>query len=247
MDIKMYDKEVGARKKASHYWNILFFFIILLAGLIVIFFTIYLITDISLLFYSAIIIGVILLSLCGHYYRKYTTWNIGASGEETVIRVLEDISGPRFVINDVMKPDGTNIDHVLLRWNGIFVIETKNVNGKITCNGDYWHRTKTGRQGTQYEGRIGSPSKQAKGNALFLSKLIQGHSTEIFGRPNVKVWVNAIVMFTNYEAEVNATNPTVPIVRPGELRRVIEGFSQTRLYTNEELLAMKRVIERNLV
>ncbi|MEM4704061.1 MAG: nuclease-related domain-containing protein [Candidatus Bathyarchaeia archaeon] len=100
------------------------------------------------------------------------TWSVGAEGEETVAKHLSLLGDPYQVIHDVVLPNMRgNIDHIVLGPNGVFVIETKNNNGFITCNGDSWLQRKVGQQGTPYFGKIGCPSKQAKRYASSLGTL----------------------------------------------------------------------------
>ena len=64
---------------------------------------------------------------------------------------------------------GGDIDHVVLGPNGIFVLETKNWIGPITCNGDLWQRS--GKQNFK-----GSPSRQVKRNASTIKHIIDSSS-----------------------------------------------------------------------
>lgn len=64
----------------------------------------------------------------------------GLRGEHTVNRELLRLGGKYIVLNDLMLRTayGTcQIDHVVLSPYGIFVVETKNISGKITGN-DEW-------------------------------------------------------------------------------------------------------------
>ncbi len=91
-----------------------------------------------------------------HFFRGYKNYKDGFEGENQVTKSLYSaLNDQYYLINDV-KFSGRygNIDHVVLAPNGIFVIETKNHRGKITCYGDNWYGLKGG-----------SPSKQVRGNA----------------------------------------------------------------------------------
>jgi len=52
-----------------------------------------------------------------------------------------------------------DIDHVVIGSNRVFVIETKNNNGVISCSGDSWSQWETGKEGGSYRGKLGSHSK----------------------------------------------------------------------------------------
>ena len=159
---------------------------------------------------------------CAVFLENSVTWSSGAEGEEKVAECLEHLNESYFVIHDVVLPRMVkeNIDHVVLGPNGIFVIETKNHKGYITCHGDWWKQRKIGRRGTPYLGNIGSPSKQVKRKAVLLSEFIQNH----FG---VKPFINAVVVFTNEEARLKRINPTVAVLRLHELRNFIQYYRST--------------------
>lgn len=146
------------------------------------------------------------------------TWNIGAEGEENVAEHLKLLGSDYHVVHDVVLPGMKgNIDHVIIGAKGIFVIETKNQNGLIRCNGDSWIRQKIGRRGTRYFVNIGSPSKQVKRNAQLLNNYIQA-------RFKTNTFVNGLVVFTNENAVLRIDNPTVAILKPHEIVNFIKNF-----------------------
>ena len=77
-----------------------------------------------------------------YYLRKYRIYNGGWQGEKSVTKLLsKTLSNDYSLINDVYLHDGGgDIDHIVLGPNGVFVLETKNWSGKITCSGDQWQR-----------------------------------------------------------------------------------------------------------
>jgi len=150
------------------------------------------------------------------FFSKGGTWSVGAEGEETVARHLSLLGDSYRVIHDVVLPNMRgNIDHIVLGPNGVFVIETKNNNGFISCNGDLWTQRKVGQLGTPYLGNIGCPSKQAKRYAVFLKDFIRN-------KLSMNVYVNCVVVFTNKEAMLRIYNPTVFVLKPNELCEFIK-------------------------
>ena len=89
-----------------------------------------------------------LVPLAAFYYflRKYRIYSGGWEGEKQVMKLLSSkLSDDYFLINNLyLRGSGGDIDHVVLGPSGIFVLETKNWSGDITCNGDIWQRA--GRQ-----------------------------------------------------------------------------------------------------
>jgi len=164
------------------------------------------------------------------------TWGIGAEGEETVAQYLNVLGHPYRVIHDVVLPEiGGNIDHIILGPNGIFVIETKNHNGFITCNGDYWTQRKVGQRGTPYLGKIGCPSKQVKRNAISLRNLIRD-------RLGINLYVNCAIVFTNKDAVLSIKSPTVEVLKPNELCEFIKTHNSWSNLTDKELEELEAAI-----
>ena len=73
-------------------------------------------------------------------FRQYSYYKQGYDGEKQVTKTLNSALNDEYhLINDVNLSDGQwNFDHVVLSPSEVFVIETKNNKGKITCDGDKW-------------------------------------------------------------------------------------------------------------
>lgn len=160
-------------------------------------------------------------------FQRYKIWRSGAKGEEKVAKALKALRGMYHVFNDVEIGKSGDIDHVVVGPTGVFVIETKNNNGIISCNGDSWTQLKTGKKGGHYKGKIGSPSKQAKRNAALLGRLIRR-------RLHTRLYVNPLVVFANKKAVLNLKQPTVPVLTPNELCEYIQTQHSRTLTANEQ-------------
>ena len=211
-------EKLASRRKANSYRNISNLFLLL--GII--------------LFFSGIanfflfFVSFIPFSISTYFRTRHNTWRIGAEGEESVIRVLQNLDSSFKVISDVVLPgDRQNIDHIVVGSVGTFVIETKNHNGIIKCNNDIWSRTKVGRRGTLYSSDIGNPSKQAKRNAVMLRKWLESENIDVG-------YILAVVVFTNENVELNLVKPTVKIVHVNDLLEVFKGESNFRM-TREKI------------
>lgn len=61
------------------------------------------------------------------------SWRRGAEGEEAVARRLEQLPRPWTVVHDLtVGRRGANLDHLVLGPAGIFVLNTKNLTGRLT-------------------------------------------------------------------------------------------------------------------
>lgn len=88
-------------------------------------------------------------------------WRQGAEGERKTARVLRSlIKGGWVLINDVQRHGG-NIDHVLIGPPGVFVLETKNLQGRVSVSGDTLKQTyREGSDGGYVVDRVGTTTRR---------------------------------------------------------------------------------------
>jgi hypothetical protein len=167
------------------------------------------------------------------YLRKYHIYSGGWEGEKQVTKLLTStLSDDYYLLNDLYLRDaGGDIDHVVLGPNGVFVLETKNWSGNISCNGDEWQRA--GRRNFS-----GSPSRQVKRNAAKIKQIIDNS-------PNLRplgLWVEGIVVFTNNHATFHVNNSAVPILKLSQLPNHITAHRSPRSLSREQLEAIGKEI-----
>jgi hypothetical protein len=163
--------------------------------------------------FIAFLFSVVFLIFGLSFLRNSYSYLIGFQGERNVTRILSSLDDNYAVINDAtLSGGGGNIDHIVLAPNGVFVIETKNYQGEIACFGDKWMRHY---RGARYRKNfdLGSPSKQVKHNAFRVKKAIE--SSEVLKQK--RVWVEAVVVFSNENVVLHLNNPTVPVLRSHQL------------------------------
>ena len=167
------------------------------------------------------------------YLRKYRIYNGGWEGEKRVIKLLNSkLNDDYYLINDLYLGDGGgDMDHVVLGPNGVFVLETKNWSGNITCNGDEWQRL--GKRNFS-----ASPSRQVKKNVAKIKHIIDNSQTL---RP-LGIWVECIVVFTNNHASLHLNNPTVPILKLLQLPNHITTHRSSNNYSRQQLEAIGKEI-----
>jgi hypothetical protein len=149
------------------------------------------------LMYVLIIISFIFYILLISYYKRI----IGIFGEHWVKEELSELSDDYKILNDVMiiTKDGIShqIDHVVFSKYGIFVIETKQINGYITGN-DY------DKKWTVYSGKkkfyIYNPVHQNYGHIKALEEVLELSQDKfipivcISSRAKVKIKSNVVVL-----------------------------------------------------
>ncbi|MFH1126366.1 MAG: nuclease-related domain-containing protein [Candidatus Altiarchaeota archaeon] len=204
-----------ARRRSLYVWK----FIQLNRSRMMIFLTIFLLATMLFVIdvkpYASLGLLMIPLSYAlGLYaYRSYMAWSSGPRGEERVLEELGKLKDDYVLIrNVVIPPSRGDIDYILVGPTGIFAIETKNVGGVVSCDGDRWGRHKVGRRGRFYRLEIGNPSMQVKRSAKTLKDFILRNGSKIFGRKTPHIWVYGILIFTNEGVRLNLRNPSVEIL-----------------------------------
>jgi len=191
-------------------------------------------------------VGLVMLPLAyllGIYsYRSYLAWRGGSIGEELVTSALLGLDDSYILLNGVVVPPNRgDTDHIAVGPNGIFVVESKNYGGRVSCDGDVWKKTKIGRSGV-HNLEIGSPSNQVKRNAKVLKDFMLRHQDEIFGGAAPHLWVHAVLVFTNPDAELELSNPTVDVVELDELCDYIASAKSEASLTSSQVEVVGRVI-----
>lgn len=203
------------------------FVCLVLFGLIFFALSLRVLSTLSLSIFEAAGLLVSLMPLAAFYFylHKYRIYSGGWEGEKSVAKLLsKTLSDDYYLINDVYLHDGGgDIDHIVLGPNGVFILETKNWSGKITCNGDQWQRP--GKRGFK-----GSPSRQVKRNAAKIRNIIDSSQLKPLG-----IWVEGIVVFTNNHSSLNINNPTVPILKLQQLPSHITAQKTYNSYTSQQL------------
>ncbi len=167
----------------------------------------------------------------------------GLQGEKHVTKILtSNLNNNYYLINDVNLSGGYgNIDHIVLGPTGVFVIETKNWSGDISCHGDEWLR----RQSSYTRGAISnmrgnssSPSKQVKQSAMRVKRTIES----IEALKHRSIWVNGVVVFSNKNAYLKIDKPTVPVLRAKELPNFISAKEPKNPFSSTDLQLMGKEI-----
>ncbi len=118
--------------------------------------------------------------------------------------------------------------------NGIFVIETKNFDGEITCNGDSWTQYKySWKRDEAIE--IKSPSKQVKRNAVKLKEFLLANTQPKTREKIRKMFIEGIVVITNQRCNITINEPTVNVVGLGQLKQFILNKNPTISLTKDEI------------
>jgi hypothetical protein len=184
---------------------------------------------------AGFLLSLVPLAAFYYYLRNYRVYNAGWAGEKQVTKLLSNnLSDEYLLLNGLyLRNGGGDIDHILLGPNGVFVLETKNWSGDITCNGDEWQR----------EGKDSfknSPSLQVKRNAAKIKHIIDSSPA----LRSLEGMVEGIVVFTNSHATLHLNSPTVLILKLPQLPTHITTYSSPTNYSSKQLEAMGKEILR---
>jgi hypothetical protein len=137
---------------------------------------------------SYFLAGIVFMYGLLQFMVPYKYFKSGLNGERKVIvNISNKLGNEHSLFNDVMLRDGKsggNIDHIIVGPRGIFVIETKNIQGNFIIYEDNWKGLKQ------------SPSSQAKNNSRRLFNFL--NSSRVLDRQIP--YVHAIVVLTNNKA-----------------------------------------------
>ena len=175
---------------------------------------------------TGLLLSLVPLGAFYFYLRKYRIYRAGWEGEKQVVNLLSSkLSDEFLILNSLyLRGGGGDIDHVVLSPGGIFVLETKNWSGNITCNGDNWRRAGK-------ESFNPSPSRQIKRNVATIESIIDSDPTlRCLG-----IWIQGLVVFTNVHVNLRMNNPTALIVKLPQLPDLILANSGSKTFSSDQL------------
>ncbi len=125
--------------------------------------------------------GVVIISL---FSGKKSALKVGINGERAMARLIERFpEGYYGIQNVVVSFDGkqSELDMVVVGPTGVFIVETKSRNGRISGNYDskYWTQHKVGRGGTPYSSDFYSPIKQVGTHVYRLANFLRTQKVQI--------------------------------------------------------------------
>jgi Nuclease-related domain len=113
-------------------------------------------------------------------------WQVGAWGEEWTAKEVAKLAAAGWVmLHDLRRIGGGNVDHVLVGPGGVFVLDSKNLDGEVRVDRDVMSLTRPGDERPAYSSD--QPARQARGNAAHIHDLIKRRT----GRT---LWVRGVVV-----------------------------------------------------
>ena len=167
----------------------------------------------------------------------------GQSAEEEISQLLaEELPDTFLILNSPRvsyQNDIWDIDHVVIGPTGLFIIESKNMNGKITGGlmGNWVQEKRV--SGRRERVKIGNPSNQVNQYTKIIRQVIRNSYLELFeATKNIKA--KAIVVFAHENSDISKLHYTQPgkvgkvnVIKREELIALILK-NTNELYTEEE-------------
>lgn len=155
---------------------------------------------------------------------------IGEAGEELVSRLLASQLPETFTLINNLKVSGlrSDIDHLVAGPTGLFVLETKNLDGTIDRQLDgSWRRLKVGRGGGAYEAKIGDPAQQVGHNVHALRAHLQSRAGQLCY--DTHLGIQGLIVFAHPRVQLESFSSPFPAVRLEEVVPAICAHQPRRL------------------
>jgi hypothetical protein len=125
-------------------------------------------------------------------------------------------------------------EHVIISPTGLFILKVKLQDGKISCHGEKWHRRFTLGLLLRLlsEERLGNPSKQARSETEQVRHFVTSHL------PDIDVSMQPVVVFANPRAQLDVTEPTVPVMPLPDLKAYLRRSAEEKAMPRETLKAL---------
>ncbi|MFD2631830.1 nuclease-related domain-containing protein [Idiomarina piscisalsi] len=171
-----------------------------------------------------------------------STKRSGAKGELKTLKLLEKLPDSYVLFNQVDVPNSrakrgfTELDLIVVGPNGVFVVEVKNNNSKVTGDeqSPNWIAHKVGRKGGRYTAKVRNPIKQLKKQVHVLAEHLK--------KNRASTWIDGVVFFSHRSARVKLSSPpSVPVLERKGLVEYILNYQPKRAPSNVEKVVQQLI------
>jgi hypothetical protein len=132
-----------------------------------------------------------------------------------------------------LKNHPENIEHIVLGENGVFVLESRDWTGRISCVGDNW--VNNGKM-------VSSPSQRVKDAARKIREILLSSGVLQY----TKLWVDGVVVLLNADVDLSIKFNKVPIRTLTELCDYLTKKRTGFQFTQQELQAIRTELMDNM-
>lgn len=180
--------------------------------------------------------------------NKAEIYKAGLIGEATSENVLSKLPDDYFLFPSIeieFEDSKSQIDHLIVGPTGVFILETKNINGHIVGSDDDREIIihKVGQKGGQYQSTMYNPVKQVSTHVYRTSAYLK--------EQGIDVWVQGMVYFTNPTSTVQLESKKIPVFSESEdgrkeIYNYILNYEGKRYLDEHEINRIVDAIERNM-
>jgi hypothetical protein len=150
---------------------------------------------------------------------------------------LEDVFGVYHGLTSRFDRKTFEIDHLLLTHQGIVLIETKNIRGKIVAKKDGWCQIKLSEKGKAYPRDFKSPIVQIdRTRKIFEAMMLDS---------GVKLDTLPVVVFSNHDADLQLGKERYPVLHLHELERYVDTLTAKVPLTTRQLRDIQKLIDQS--
>jgi hypothetical protein len=126
-------------------------------------------------------------------------------------------------------------EHLLFSPAGLFILNVKHQDGKVSCRGERWHRPFNLGRVVRWlaEVPLGNPSRQVQAEVQRMQQFVSQHL------PDTDVPMQPLVVFDSPKAELEIVEPTVPVLSLPDLKAYLRDAEKDKALprqTQEALL-----------
>ncbi len=179
-----------------------------------------------------------LISVVGDLIHGSAVLKSGVEGEEKALKLLSELPDSFSVIPDytvTTQTGSSQMDFVVISKKSIWVVENKNLNGRITgtLSDRNWRQDKVGRGGNAYGKTFYNPAKQVATHVFRLKEYLNSHGYHHFP------FIQGVVFFSNDDALLE--------IEGDEKHPVIHGKQELLAYLIEQEGQHNREISTEVV
>lgn len=177
--------------------------------------------------------------------KKIKILKAGLEGEVKAGMTFSKLSDDYYVLSDLdvrVNDKVSQIDSIVVGSNGIFIIETKNLNGVIDgCEEDKEIiQYKKGNKGGEYKKKFYNPIKQVSTHVYRVSEVLKMNK--------LNKWVQGMVYFTNDKCIVNIDSDRIPVFAASEegdkeiLNYIVNYDNNSEVISKEEKIKIVNIL-----
>ncbi|OQA21929.1 MAG: Nuclease-related domain protein [Chloroflexi bacterium ADurb.Bin360] len=144
--------------------------------------------------------------------QEEDVWNAGEVGEQRVITALSRILPDDWTLLTGYRNPRGEIDQLLVGPPGILAIESKFINGRVSCDGDTWWRDKYDSYGNQVEKREAITDKRGRGPSAQVNAAADRLQETLSKRSPIRSVARAVVFTHDRSIIESLKNTTVDLV-----------------------------------